>query len=174
MSLVRSRLASPFTRSFFSLPDLDREQSYNVKRKFPYTVSQMYDVVSRVDQYHDFIPYCEDSFIKEVNEKGQPVKAGLKVGFQSFDETFVCDLRCIENKLVIAESITHSLFHTLYTEWNFSPLNTRHCAVDLTLRYRFKNELYNQVSSLFADKVTKLMIRAFEKRAWEQNKKALE
>lgn len=76
-----------------------------MKRKFPYSVAQMYDVVSKVDQYHEFIPYCEDSFIKEVGQNGQPVKAGLRVGFKSFDETFLCDLQCIVNKQVVVGDV---------------------------------------------------------------------
>lgn len=148
-------------------------QKYTIKKKFPHPQSLVYQLISRVDLYHEFIPYCTSSFITSRDTKSkQPTVAGLRVGFQSFDEEFTCNLECEKPKLVVAKSITHSLFYFLETEWEIMPENgnENHCIAILNLKYEFKSQLYNQVSSLFAKKVASLMTKAFEKRAYEVRK----
>lgn len=143
-------------------------QKYTIVKKFPCPQPLAYKLISRVDLYHEFIPYCTHSFITDRDNIGEPSVAGLRVGFQSFDEEFSCNLTCENPNLVIAKSITHSLFNLLETEWRIKETSDDHsCVAELSLKYEFKSELYNQVSSLFAKKVASLMTKAFEKRAYE-------
>ncbi|KAH3665547.1 hypothetical protein OGAPHI_003733 [Ogataea philodendri] len=143
------------------------EQSYTLSKKFDHPQSLVYQLISEVDKYHEFIPYCTDSFVRARDENSQPTTAGLRVGFREFEEEFTCDLQCKKPELVVAKSITHSLFKSLLTEWTVHSLGNEHCKAVLRLEYEFKNELYNQMSSFFATKVANLMFRAFEKRAYE-------
>lgn len=175
------RLQEPslmYTRSVFNLANAARSlkalkssesaQKYTITKRFAHPQSLMYLLVSRVDLYHEFIPYCTSSFITARDPiTNQPTVAGLRVGFQAFDEEFTCNLTCQKPELVVAKSITHSLFHFLETEWRITPVDGGHCVAILNLNYEFKNMLYNQVSSLFAKKVASLMTQAFEKRAFE-------
>ncbi|KAG7886465.1 hypothetical protein KL938_000118 [Ogataea parapolymorpha] len=143
------------------------EQSYTLTKKFNHPQYLMYQLISEVDKYHEFIPYCTESFVRARDDHGQPLVAGLRVGFQQFDEEFTCDLQCKQPELIVARSITHSLFKFLETRWTVHTLDDEHCKAVLNLRYEFKNELYNQLSSFFATKVANLMFRSFEKRAFE-------
>lgn len=125
-----------------------------------------YDVVSDVSQYSKFVPYCTRSFINARDQALQPTEAGLRVGWKSFDEEFVCNLQCDPKKVVIAESVTHSLFEHLYTKWTITPNARKNsCDMELLLKFNFKSALYNRVSSLFAESVSELVIKAFDKRA---------
>ena len=148
-------------------------QKYTINKKFLHPQPLMYALVSRVDLYHEFVPYCTSSFITSRDpETGQPTVAGLQVGFQAFDEKFSCELDCVPSQTVVAKSITHSLFHFLETEWQIVPVDgigasSDHCVATLNLRYEFKSTLYNHVSSLFAKQVAKLLTQAFERRAYE-------
>lgn len=156
-------------KSLKESPRSASSQKYTITKKFQCSQPLMYSLISRVDLYHEFIPYCTSSFIKAKDpDTNQPTVAGLRVGFQAFDEEFTCNLECEKPKLVVAKSITHSLFHFLETEWKITPVeNGDHCVAVLNLKYEFKSMLYNQVSSLFAKKVASLMTMAFEKRAFE-------
>lgn len=158
-------------------------QKYTITKKFNFSQSLIYSLISRVDLYHEFIPYCTSSFITKKDPiTNQPTIAGLRVGFQAFDEEFTCNLECEKPNSVIAKSITHSLFYFLETEWKLASIksdsnNENCCIATLNLNYEFKSMLYNQVSSLFAKKVASLMTKAFEKRAFEvsnNNSKLLE
>ncbi|GME87636.1 unnamed protein product [Ambrosiozyma monospora] len=142
-------------------------QSYVVHKQFSHPQELIYELISSVDKYHEFIPYCTDSFIRGRDANGEPSIAGLRVGFQKFDEEFTCDLTCQKPSAVVAKSITHSLFYFLETEWTVHKVNDTHCKAVLNLKYEFKSTLYNKVSSLFARKVASLMTKAFEKRAYE-------
>lgn len=153
-------------------------QSYKVLKRINVTDSLMYNVVSDVSKYQDFVPFVEKSFITAKDkENGLPLKGGLRVGWNDFNEEFICELKCVPRKQVIAESLSLLLFESLYTEWNFSEIKNPFakepsCEVELILKYKFKNPLYNTVSSLFSDQVSKIMIEAFEKRAFEEKVKA--
>lgn len=145
-------------------------QAHTTRKRFDYSQDLIYQVVSSVDEYHKFIPYCKTSFITERDSEGQPTVAGLDVGFKDFDEVYTCDLHCERPNLVRAKSITHTLFRFLETEWTIAKVSSNQCDVEMRLRYEFKNPLYNQVSSIFADKISTKMTRAFERRAYDLSK----
>ena len=170
-----------FRRSIFNLSKISKQlsketdeypnaQRYTIVKKFQYPKSLIYQLISRVDLYNEFIPYCTSSFINERDSiTNEPSIAGLRVGFQSFNEEFTCELQCLKDNKVIAKSITHSLFKILETEWNVKDEGD-YCIAKLELKYEFKSSLYNQVSSIFAKNVSNLMINAFNKRALEVSK----
>lgn len=148
--------------------DSDSTQRYTIHKRFQHPQWMMYHLISRVDLYQEFIPYCTSSFIRErCPSTNEPTVAGLRVGFQAFDEEFTCQLACEKHSVVKASSISHSLFHFLETKWTIKKVNENHCEAVLDLKYEFKNDLYNTVSRLFASRVAGLMTKAFEKRADE-------
>lgn len=161
-------------RSFFKLPTPfgtidDGLQKYQVKKVVNVPPSKMFEIVSDVSKYKEFVPFVEDSYISNKDALGLPTAAGLRVGWKQFDEEFQCKLRCQRDVLVIAESMSILLFELLYTKWNLREVKnvgtSSSCEVTLALKYSFKNPLYNTVSSLFSDQVSKIMINAFEERA---------
>ncbi|SSD60573.1 related to Coenzyme Q-binding protein COQ10, mitochondrial [Saccharomycodes ludwigii] len=161
------------------------EQKYILNKTVIAPVNIMYDVVSEVSKYQEFIPYCVESFVNKRDPKtNKPIEAGLRVGFRQYDEKFVCKVICncninsndktvIDNnikndevKTVVAESLTHGLFDVLYTKWTIKPHPTRTNAseVELLLKFKFHSRLYNSVSSIFAKSVTELVMNSFSKR----------
>lgn len=138
---------------------------------------EIYDVVSDVRRYREFVPYVLDSFVNEVDAQGHPTEAGLRVGWKLFDERFVCSLKCVPNQEVTAKSMSHSLFDELSTLWTFAPKKSliasqgELCIVELALKYRFKSKIYQSVSAAFSQQVTSLMVAAFEARVKQMNMK---
>ncbi|QLG74395.1 hypothetical protein HG535_0G02780 [Zygotorulaspora mrakii] len=160
--------------------DKIKEQRYIIDKTLNAEPKQIYDVVSEVSKYQDFIPYCTESFVSERDPiGGTPTKAGLRVGFQQYDEKFNCLVTCKDEAnqgpnhySVVADSISHNLFHVLYCKWTMRPhANRPHASqVELTLRFKFKSRLYNTVSSIFAKTVTELIMKAFDKRVFQVKK----
>ena len=160
------RVATPITfqRTFFGSA---KPQSYRISRVLNGSPEQVYAIVSEVDKYKHFVPFVEDSFITARDANSLPSRAGLKVGWKDITERFECELQCAKNEKVYAKSIELDLFHSLETLWTFKNIKSSgppKCKVDFTLTYKFKNPLYEQLSSLFAPKVSSIMIGAFEKR----------
>ncbi|EEQ38757.1 Polyketide cyclase / dehydrase and lipid transport family protein [Clavispora lusitaniae] len=157
-------------RSLFNFAQTS-SQSYKVSKKINVPPSLLFEIVSDVSLYHEFVPFVTHSFINEYSkETNLPTEAGLRVGWKQYDEKFTCKLTCVKDKKVISESITISLFDHLYNEWNFKEVKNRFTNesstyMELLLRYKFKNPVYNTVSSLFQSHVSELMIKAFEERA---------
>ncbi|ODV66607.1 hypothetical protein HYPBUDRAFT_141206 [Hyphopichia burtonii NRRL Y-1933] len=177
MSGVSHGISRVFQRSFFNIPSPFENQNklieHKVKSKINATPEQMFEIVSDVSRYNEFVPFVEESFInKRDANTNLPSEAGLRVGWKQFDERFVCKLTC-DDKIpkVIAESITVSLFDNLYTEWIFRKIPTlnvnqeSNCEIELILKYKFKNPLYNTISSIFQEQVTQIMLKAFTNRA---------
>lgn len=172
------QISSPLLRrTFFSLPsfssDASNLQTYRVRKRVNVTPQQMFRIVSDVSKYHEFVPFVEKSEITKVDQKTElPTEAVLRIGWNQFDEEFTSKIRCLQDQKVAVESLTILLFNNLHTEWEFKEVKSPHikepsCEVELNLKYSFKNQLYNAISSMFSDQVTKIMIKAFEQRAIE-------
>lgn len=158
MILRRTFFSNPFSNTNSQL------QQFTVSKIVHTNSANIYQVVSRIDQYHEFIPFVEKSTINKYDEQNIPTEASLQIGWQQFNEHFDCKLICEPNKSVVAESLSHSLFDELDTDWKFVALNDSITKVELKLRYQFKNPLYNNLSSMFSKQVTAIMIKAFEDR----------
>ncbi|KAL0944076.1 cyclase dehydrase family protein [Colletotrichum truncatum] len=174
-------------RHFFNIPSLpssSEPQVLTATRTLPYPSAQLYDVISDVDSYSSFVPYCAQSRVTQwtgPDENGRrwPTQADLRVGWGGFEETFTSKLRCIPGQSVEAISGADvkgaspgnggeggAVFRSLVTKWQLRPLATgTGTEVDLVIRFQFANPLYAAVSAAVSEKVAGVMIQAFEKRA---------
>ncbi|QHS76112.1 ubiquinone-binding protein COQ10 [Saccharomyces paradoxus] len=177
-AMLKPIVRYPLKRSFFGLSSTNhtiREQRYVLRKTINTPPSTVYAAVSEVAQYKEFIPYCVDSFVDKRNPvDNKPVIGGLRVGFKQYDEEFICNITCKDTAngndtyTVIAETVSHNLFHLLYSKWTIMPHPSRPNAamVELLLRFKFKSRIYNSVSLIFAKTVTELVMNAFAKRAY--------
>ncbi|CAK9435279.1 uncharacterized protein LODBEIA_P57560 [Lodderomyces beijingensis] len=168
--MIRTSRPLVLKRAFFGS---SKPQSYSISRVLNGSPEQVFDIVSRVDNYKNFVPFVEDSFITSRDGGNLPSGAGLKIGWNDITERFVCKLHCEENRNVYAKSVELELFETLETQWVFSHVSTSKfpkCRVDFKLTYKFRNPLYNHLSSMFAPQVSNIMIGAFEKQLKQQQR----
>ncbi|KAF6812894.1 cyclase dehydrase family protein [Colletotrichum sojae] len=184
---LRSPLYSPAQnrRNFFDLPGLpsSEPQVLTASRTLPYPSSQLYEVISDVDSYSSFVPYCAQSRVTrwtapDENDRRWPTQADLRVGWGGFEETFTSKLHCVPGKSVEAVSGADvpgaspgnggeggAVFRSLVTKWQLRPLTPgTGTEVDLVIRFQFANPLYSAVSAAVSEKVAGVMIQAFEKR----------
>ncbi|CCE64869.1 hypothetical protein TPHA_0J00460 [Tetrapisispora phaffii CBS 4417] len=166
-----------FRRCLFGDGLKPKEQTFVYKRKINSNTKLLYDVISNVKQYQEFIPYCKESFVNKSDKNGLPSEAGLRVGFQKYDDKFTCNVLCEDkganNYNIVTESISHNLFYFLYGKWTITPLrNNKQSDLELELKYKFRSPIYNAVSSIFAKSATSLVLHAFEKRVYEIIKKS--
>lgn len=184
----RTLLNPPSRRPFFNLPNLapsTTPQVLTATRTMPYLSTQLYDVISDVDAYQTFVPYCAASRVTAWSEpdstnggRRYPTQADLRVGWGGFEETFTSRLHCVPGKSVEAISGADvegaspgnggeggAVFRSLVTKWQLRPLASgTGTEVDLVIRFQFANPLYSAVSAAVSEKVAGVMIEAFQKR----------
>lgn len=138
-------------------------KNYNERRLLRFTPEQIYTVVSSVNDYHQFVPWCKESKVTRITNTG--LEADLVVGFQMFNEKYTSIVSLDKPHYVKAVSKDTLLLEFLKSEWNFSPgPSPGSCWVKFSLEYRFKSSIYNEVSNLFFEEVVAKMTKAFETR----------
>lgn len=105
---LRPIMRLPAQRTYLSIPGIE-SQSLQATRILPYKASSIYTLISDVDSYSTFVPYCLESKVTEWSNpcddgRRWPQKADLKVGWGGFEETFTSSLYCIPNSVVEALS----------------------------------------------------------------------
>ncbi|KAF9075869.1 dehydrase and lipid transport-domain-containing protein [Rhodocollybia butyracea] len=174
MLLLRRRVPFTSTRTFFSF-SLDAEKTYHESKIIPYNKQQLFKVVANVSSYQQFVPFCTESRILNVSTPSAQdmtmipytMEAKLTVGFLSFNESYISNVKCVPFSSVeaVASSST-PLFKSLSTVWRFEDdeKNSNNTLVTLDLSYAFANPVHAAVSSTFFGQVSKQMVQAFEDR----------
>ncbi|TFL01854.1 dehydrase and lipid transport-domain-containing protein [Pterulicium gracile] len=174
------------SRSFFSFPSPFSQSpppAYHEKKYLPFSPRQLYAVVSDVESYPSFVPFCvgcrKITQPKVVGDKGRvEVDAKMTVGFMALKESYVSHVTCVPYELVQAKASSSTpLFKSLTTTWKFEPVLNKTAGasaaapedapstlVSLELAYEFSNPLHAQISGAFFGQVSKSMAQAFEDR----------
>lgn len=155
------------SRGFFSLPGNAGGESgkhYRERRLMGYSPSQMYDVVSAVEHYKEFVPWCERSTV--LTRRGEDyMEAELEVGFKVFVERYTSKIHLEKNKLVLTKVADSTLFNALDNRWEFEAGPTPNsCWLTFSIDFSFKSPLYGQLATAFFREVVQRMMGAFESR----------
>ncbi|CAO1626046.1 unnamed protein product [Parajaminaea phylloscopi] len=183
-------------RSFFSLNDLskiarevspsgtaDKPTIYRDSRVLRYAPRELYTIVSDVDSYSEFLPFCTSSRITgPASSTGEEprstdvamhstrrVLAELGVGFKSFKESYTSIVEMREDEWVRATALPHPLFKHLSTHWTFIPLegssDSPSTKIAFELEYAFTSPLYAAVAAGIFRELSSRMMQSFEDRA---------
>ena len=130
-----------------------------------YSPQEMYVLVTEVDQYPQFLPWCERARVVTSDANGMTAEVGIS--FAGIRQTFTTRNLHVPNRQV-AMTLVNGPFSRLDGEWNFLPIGDgtqRACKVELTLNYGFENATLGKLIGPVFDKIAGSMVDAFVKRA---------
>lgn len=130
-----------------------------------YSPAEMYALVTAVDQYPQFLPWCDHALVLEHFEDG--MKAEVGIAFSGIRQRFVTRNVHVEDRSV-GMQLVEGPFSKLDGQWNFHPLgdgSQRACKVELSLNYGFSNATLGKLVGPVFDRIAATMVEAFVKRA---------
>lgn len=132
------------------------------KRKINHSSQKMFNLVSDVEKYPEFLPWCVGIRLKE--RTNENLKADMIIGYKMFRETFSCKVELNSpNRIdVIYEK---GPFKYLNNHWIFEDKSDGTCIVDFFVDFEFKSSLLQKVIAVMFNEAVKIMVDAFEKRA---------
>jgi coenzyme Q-binding protein COQ10 len=136
---------------------------HSERRRLPYRPDQMFALVSDIERYPEFLPWCVGARIRR--RETDTVHADLVIGFKMFRERFT-------SKVVLAPpgridvEYAEGPFRYLRNHWIFTPTEEG-CEVDFYVDFEFRSLMLQKVIGMVFTEAVKRMVAAFESRARE-------
>lgn len=137
-----------------------------------YSPQQMFDLVSDVPRYPQFLPWCDAAQILQTHPEGQTAEIslnfkGLRQKFSTRNTHIRHENGALEDRL----SLVHGPFSRLEGQWLFTPVGTvsngtaQACKVELYMSYSFGNAAMAALVGPVFDKIASSLVDAFVHRA---------
>jgi len=132
----------------------------------PYLIDDIYQLVSEVAGYPDFLPWCQTVTISSRTEIGNEthVVATIKMGSIGLGHAFTTTNILTKNQSIEIKLLNGPFSH-LQGRWHFQPLGDVGCKISLDMEFEISNRLLSlSLGPVFA-KILNNLIDAFIKRA---------
>ena len=130
-----------------------------------YSPEEMFALVTAVDKYPEFLPWCDRAAVLEADADGMTAEVGI--AFAGLRQTFTTRNTHVPGREV-GMKLVKGPFSKLDGVWTFSPVGDgqqRACRVELTLNYGFDNFALSTVVGPVFDRIAGSLVDAFVKRA---------
>ena len=130
-----------------------------------YSPREMYNLVTDVAGYSEFLPWCDEARIIKKHADG--MTAQLSISFGGVRQTFTTRNIHTTDRQVNMELLDGPFSH-LDGQWSFLPLgdgSQRACKVELAINYRLNSSTLGKLAAPAIDKIASDLVGAFVKRA---------
>ena len=131
-----------------------------------YSPREMYDLVTAVEQYPKFLPWCER--VEVLQHEGDTMTARLHLAYAGVQHAFTTHNRHEPARSVLLQ-LVDGPFSMLDGLWQFEPIggagNEQACRVEFELDYAFASKPLEAVLSPVFDKVADTLVDRFVQRA---------
>jgi ribosome-associated toxin RatA of RatAB toxin-antitoxin module len=130
----------------------------------PYTQDEMFALVSDVDSYPTFLPWCSGA--ETVSHNDDDVEARIDFMVSGVRKSFTTRNRHIDHA-EIRMQLVDGPFSELEGSWKFAPLGAHGCKISLHLHYDFSSKMVRLVTAPVFGQIANSLVDAFQKRAAE-------
>jgi ribosome-associated toxin RatA of RatAB toxin-antitoxin module len=133
-----------------------------------YSPAEMYTLVTAVQDYPQFLPWCERAEVLEQHAGG--MTARLHMALKGLRHAFTTRNVHLPNESVVVD-LVDGPFSQLDGHWKFLALGqpaadeSKACRVEFDLRYAFSNAAFEAVLSPVFDRVANTLVDSFVTRA---------
>ncbi len=132
-----------------------------------YSAPEMYELVTRVDQYPRFLPWCDKADVLESHADGVTARLGLS--YMGVRHAFTTRNRHVPGESVMV-NLVDGPFSLLDGTWLFKPIGRagdaqQACRIEFDLRYAFSSTALEVVVSPVFDKIAATFVDSFVRRA---------
>ncbi|KAB7627899.1 type II toxin-antitoxin system RatA family toxin [Alkalilimnicola sp. S0819] len=128
----------------------------------PYTATQMYELVTDVDGYKEFLPWCRDSEV--LCADADVVEGRIVIAKGGLEKAFTTRNRHQPGKM-IEMRLVEGPFRRLEGFWRFQALSEGASKVSLDLDFEFSNQLVSMVFGKVFTQLANALVDAFVERA---------
>lgn len=126
------------------------------------SAQQMFDLVDCVEDYPQFLPWCNQTRIEFRNE--QKTVATLHISYLSVKSHFTTE-NDKEIPLWMSLKLVDGPFRRLEGLWRFKPLAECACKIEFQLSYEFSSKMFEKVIGPVFSQIANTFVDAFVKRA---------
>ena len=137
------------------------------KQIVSYTKDQMFDLVSNIDEYKEFLPWCNDSKIisRERFDDYEVVIADLEIGYDQFVYTYRSEVKLSKDKSFMNVKNLDGPFKYLTNEWKFADVDENNSEIEFMIDFELNLSLLDVLMKKFFNLAFQRMVSAFIDRA---------
>jgi len=122
----------------------------------------MYRLVSDIESYPEFLPWCNDARVREASETHQ---VATIVFAKSLRQTHFTTRNRLEPERAIHVSLVEGPFRRLEGSWRFTDIEGSGCRCDLEVEFTFAGRLLATLMGPAFNRVCDALVGAFLRRA---------
>lgn len=138
--------------------------THHETRFLPQTADQLFDLVSDIEDYPNFLPWCVA--LRITNKENNVIRADMVVGFKMIREKFTSKVTLTPKERIDVEYLDGP-FRYLENRWLFVDRDGG-CEIDFFIDFEFRSRLLRKIMEPLFHEAVRRMVRAFEKRAAER------
>jgi coenzyme Q-binding protein COQ10 len=135
---------------------------YEESRVINHTPVNLFNLVSDVNKYPEFLPWCKGARIKNIRDN--VFDADLIIGFKIYKEIYSSRIYLdnVNNKILV--EYKDGPFEHLENSWVFNK-NNNGCKVEFMVDFKFKSIFLQTIMETLFSEAVRRMVKAFENRA---------
>ncbi len=141
---------------------------FSTRRRVHHAAADMFDLVSDVEKYPEFVPLCAGMKLKSRIDKGNDVSviiAEMTVAYKMIRQSYSSRATLDRQNLKILVEYLTGPFSRMQNRWAFHPVDDKTCDVEFFIDYEFKSRTLAMLMGAMFDSAFRRFATAFESRA---------
>ena len=140
-----------------------------ITKKFNYSKKDLIELVLKIDDYKNFLPWCINSKILTIDKNKESLKitADLEIGFKNFREVYTSKVLYNNKTSKIEVTSVSGNIKKLSNIWEFEIIDKKSCNVIFFIDIELKNPIINIIFNKFFNYGFEKILNSFEQRARE-------